>query len=122
MKTQSKEKRALMLAGHDVIYILEPMVDRVMAEGSEGKPLFDAVAASAERVLRNSLTDAGLPVNVRTGVQLRTTTIQKEARRIAKALIRRLTVVDLDAVPPFAERHGLPAAVAAALVSRYGPI
>ena len=64
MKTQSKEKRALMLAGHDVIYILEPMVDRVMAEGSEGKPLFDAVAASAERVLRNSLTDAGLPVNV----------------------------------------------------------
>jgi len=122
VKTQSKEKRALMLAGHDVIYILEPMVDRVMAEGSEGKPLFDAVAASAERVLRNSLTDAGLPVNVRTGVQLRTTTIQKEARRIAKALIRRLTVVDLDAVPPFAERHGLPAAVAAALVSRYGPI
>lgn len=117
MKTQSKEKLALCVARDDAGYILEPVVDGVMAQGLEGKPLLDAVAASAERLLRASLTDSGLAVNVRTGVQLRTTTIKAEARRIAKALIERLTVRDIDAVPPFAECHGLPAAVAAALAS-----
>jgi hypothetical protein len=114
MKTKSKEKNALSVASHDAAYILEPLVDRAMAEGLEGKPLLDAVAASAERVLRNSLTDQGLPVTVKGGVQLRTTTVEAEARRIAKALIKRLTVVNVDAVPPVSQRRGLPAAVAAA--------
>jgi hypothetical protein len=103
-----------MSAYDDAAYILEPIVDRVMAEGLEGKPLLDAVAGSAERVLRASLTDSGLPVNRRDGVILHTTTVGAQARRIAKALIRRLTVVDLDAVAPINQRRGLPAAVAAA--------
>lgn len=30
MRTQSNEKRALMLANHDAAYILEPLVDRLM--------------------------------------------------------------------------------------------
>ena len=85
-----------------------------MAQGLEGKPLLDSVAASLERVLRASLTDQGLPVSQRDGVILRTTTVGAEARRIAKTLITRLTVVDLDAVPRVTERRGLPAAVAAA--------
>jgi hypothetical protein len=114
VKTQSREQRALMLASDDAAYILEPVVDGVMAQGLEGKPLLDAVAASAERVLRASLTDQGLPVGQRDGVILRTTTVNAEARRIAKALIRRLTVVYVDAVPTLAERRGLPAAVASA--------
>jgi hypothetical protein len=113
-KTQTKEQRALRLASKDAAYILEPLVDHLMGQGLEAPELLEGVAASAERVLRNSLTDAGLPVNLHTGVKLRSTTVKKEARRIAKALIKRLTVVDSDAVPPFAERRGLPAAVAAA--------
>ena len=117
MKTQSKEKLALFVARDDAAYILEPLVDGVMAEGLEGKPLLDAVAASAERVLRASLTDAGLPVGVSTGVKLRTTTLNAEARRIAKKLIKRLTVINPDAVPPVSQRRGLPAAVAERLVS-----
>jgi hypothetical protein len=117
VRTQSNEKRALMLANHDAAYILEPLVDRLMAQGLEAPQLLEGVAASAERVLRNSLTDQGLPVTVKGGVQLRTTTIQKEALRIATAMIKRLTVTDIDAVPPLRERRGLPAAVAAALAS-----
>ena len=62
---------------------------------------------------RASLTDQGLPVNQRDGVKLRTTTLNAEARRIAAKLIERLTVKNPDAVPPVAERRGLPAAVAA---------
>jgi hypothetical protein len=54
-----------------------------------------------------------LPVNQRDGVKLRTTTLNAEARRIAAKLIERLTVKNPDAVPPVAERRGLPAAVAA---------
>jgi len=111
---QSKEKNALSVASHDAAYILEPLVDRAMAEGLEGKQLLDAVAASAERVLRASLTDQGLPVTVKGGVQLRTTTVGVESQRIAKKLIDRLTVKNPDAVQPINQRRGLPAAVAAA--------
>jgi hypothetical protein len=113
MKTQSKEKNALSVASHDAAYILEPLVDRAMAAGLERKQLLDAVAASAERVIRNVLTDRGLPVTVKGGVQLRSTTVDAEARCIAKKLIDRLTVKDPARVPPVAERHGLPAALAA---------
>jgi len=114
VKTQSREQRALMLASDDAAYILEPFVDGVMAQGLEGKPLLDAVAASVARVLRASLTDQGLPVTVKGGVQLCSTTVKAEARRISKALIERLTVTNPYAVPPVAMRHGLPAAVAVA--------
>jgi len=114
VKTQSKEKQALFVAHDDAEYILEPLVDRAMAEGLEAKQLLDAVAASAERVLRASLTDQGLPVTVKGGVQLRTTTVGAEAKRVAAKLIARLTVINPDAVPPVSERRGLPAAVAAA--------
>jgi hypothetical protein len=112
VKTQSKEKLALCVARDDAGYILEPVVDGVMAQGLEGKPLLDAVAASAERVLRASLTDQGLPVSQRDGVILRTTTVGAEGRRIAKKLIDGLTVKDPATVPPVSRRRGLPAAVA----------
>jgi hypothetical protein len=117
VKTQSREQRALMSAYDDAAYILEPLVDSLLANGLTGAQVMKAVAASAERVLRASLTDAGVPVNRRDGVILRTTTVSAEARRIAVELIKRLTVTDIDAVPPVAERRGLPAAVAAALAS-----
>ena len=118
MKTYSKEKLALSVARDDAAYILEPLVDGVMAEVElEGKPLLDAVAASAERILRVSLTDQGLPVRVNTGVVLRSTTVRAEARRIAKKLIESLTVKNPDMVPPVSKRHGLPAAVAERLMS-----
>src|SRR5712691_10707705 len=39
VKTQSKEKLALSAARLDADYILEPLVDGVMAERLEGKPL-----------------------------------------------------------------------------------
>jgi hypothetical protein len=38
VKTQSKEKLALCVARDDAGYILEPVVDGVMAQGLEGKP------------------------------------------------------------------------------------
>jgi len=112
----SKEKQALFLANDDAVSFLEPLVDRAMAK-LEAKQLLDAVAASAERVLRASLTDQGLPITVKGGVQLRTTTVGAEAKRIAKKLIKRLTVINPDAVPPVSQRRGLPAAVAERLVS-----
>jgi hypothetical protein len=114
VKTYTQEKLALCVAYDDAAYILEPLVDSLLANGLTGAQVMKAVAASAERVLRASLTDSGLPVNVRTGVQLRTTTIKAEARRIAKKLIDRLTVTNPDTVPPINQRRGLPAAVAAA--------
>jgi hypothetical protein len=114
VKTQmSKEKQALFIAHDDAGYILEPLVDSLLANGLTAAQVTKAVAASAERILRVSLTDQGLPVNQRTGVKLRTTTVDAEARRIAKKLLERLTVKNPDAVPPVANRRGLPAAVAA---------
>jgi hypothetical protein len=114
VKTYTQEKLALCVAYDDASFFLEPLVDSLLANGLTGAQVMKAVAASAERVLRASLTDQGLPVRQRDGVILHTTTVGAEARRIAKALIRRLTVVDLDAVPPVGERRGLPAAVAVA--------
>jgi len=63
------------------------------------------------------LTDQGLPVRVKTGVVLRSTTVRREARHIAKKLIQSLTVINPDMVPPVSKRHGLPAAVAERLAS-----
>ena len=115
MKTQlSKEKQALLVASDDVSYILEPLVDSLLANGLTAAQVTKAVVASAERVLRISLTDSGLPVSERTGVKLRTTTVGAEAKRVAAKLIDRLTVKDPARVPPVNKRHGLPAAVAAA--------
>jgi len=75
------------------------------------------VAASAERVLRFSLTDRGLPVHIKRGVILKTTTVMAEAKIIAQKLIAKLTITNPDPVPPFSERRGLPAAVAERLAA-----
>jgi hypothetical protein len=115
VKTQmSSERLALLVAHDDASYILEPLIDSLLANGLTAAQVEGAVAASAERVLRASLTDAGLPVSQRDGVKLRTTRVEAEARRIAAKLIDRLTVKNPDAVPPVANRRGLPAAVAVA--------
>ena len=109
----TKEKLALLAAHDDARYILEPLVDSMLANGLTAAQITKAVAASAERVLRASLADAGMPVTVKGGVQLRSTTITEEAKSVAKKLIARLTVKDPARVPPVSKRHGLPAAVAA---------
>ena len=113
MKTQSKEKQALLVANDDAEYILEPLVDSLLASGLTAAQVSDGLAASSERIMRVSLTDKGMPVSPRDGVQLRTTTVQAEARRVAAKLIQRLTVKNPDAVLPASKRHGQPAAVAA---------
>jgi hypothetical protein len=74
----TKQQRALSSASQDAAYILQPLI----GSGLPG----NALAKSVERILRMSLTDAGLPVNQRTGVVLRGTTVQAEAQRIAKKL------------------------------------
>jgi hypothetical protein len=109
------EKLALFVAKEDAEHVLEPLVDSLLGNGLTQAEVLDAVAASAERVLRTSLTDAGLPVSQRTGVKLRTTTVDREAQHVAKKLIERLTVTNPDTVPPVSKRRGLPAAVAARL-------
>jgi hypothetical protein len=109
MKTQSKEKLALGVATDKAAYILEPLVDRAMAEGLEAPQLLDAAAASVRRVLRACLCDADVKLSV--------AGLDAEARRIAKKLIDRLTVKDPATVPRANQRRGLPAAVAAALAS-----
>jgi hypothetical protein len=114
IKSVSKEEMALFLAKDGADDALEPLVDSLLANGLTQKDVFDAVAASAERILRVSLTDQGLPVTVKGGVQLRSTTVQAEARRVAKKLFERLTVTNPDAVPSVRNRRWLPAAVAAA--------
>jgi hypothetical protein len=116
VKTQymTKEEHALFIAKDDAGDVLEPLVDALLGKGLTATEIQGAVAASAERVLRISLSDAGLPVSVKRGVLLRTTTVKAEAQRVAKKLIDRLTVKNVDRVPPVSKRRGLPAAVAAA--------
>jgi hypothetical protein len=110
----SKEKHALWIANDDAKDVLAPVVDSLLAHGLTAAQVLEGVAASAERVLRISLTDRGLPVSVKHGVKLRTTTVKAEAKRIAEELIQRLTVKNPDRVPPVSMRRDLPAAVAAA--------
>ena len=109
-----KEKLALSQAHQDVEFVLEPLVDALLANGVTAAQMTDGVAASAECVLRVSLADRGLPVDVKRGVILRTTTVNAEAKSAAKKLIDRLTVKDPARVPPVSKRRGLPAAIAAA--------
>jgi hypothetical protein len=113
----SKEKQALSLACEDAEFFLEPLVDLLLANGLTAGQVLAGVSASAKRVLRASLTDRGLPVSVRRGVQLRTTTVKAEAKTLAKKLIESLTVKNIDRVPPVRERRGLPAAVAERLAA-----
>ncbi len=86
MKTQSKQQQALSSAADDAAYILEPLI----VKGSEAPGA--SLTTAVERVLRMSFTDAGLPVNQRTGVVLRGTTVKAEARRIATTLLERRNV------------------------------
>jgi hypothetical protein len=74
----TKQQKALWLAADDAAYILEPLLTKQVPAGQ--------VAVAVERVLRISLTDAGLPVNEKTGVVLRGTTVEAEAQRIAAKL------------------------------------
>ncbi|MCU1240994.1 MAG: hypothetical protein JWO71_1720 [Candidatus Acidoferrum typicum] len=94
MKTafMSEENVALFIAKDGAGDILEPLVDALLGKGLTAAEIQGAVAASAERALRISLTDLGLPVSVKRGVMLRTTTVKAEARSVAKKLIQRLTV------------------------------
>ena len=78
MKTQSRQQQALASAADDATYILQPLI------GSVTSPV--VLASAVERILRMSLTDAGLPVNQRTGVRLHGTTVKAEAQRIATKL------------------------------------
>ncbi len=117
MKTQSKEKQALCAAREDAEFYLEPVVDALLAHGLTASQVLNGVAASAVRILRASLTDRGLPVSVKRGVILRTTTVKAEARIVAKKLIKKLTVRNPDMVPPVSQRRGLPAAVAERLAA-----
>jgi hypothetical protein len=80
VKTQTKQQQALSSAADDASYILQPLI------GSVTSP---ALASAVERIMRMSLTDAGLPVSQRDGVRLRGTTVQAEAKRIAAKLIER---------------------------------
>jgi hypothetical protein len=114
VKTQTQEKHALFIAKDGAGDILEPLVDALLANGLTAAEIQGAVTASAERALRISLTDSGLPVSLKSGVKLRTTTVKAEAQLVAKKLFERLTVKNADHVPPVSKRRGLPAAVAAA--------
>jgi hypothetical protein len=83
VKTQTKQQKALASAADDAAFILEPLI----VNGSSTGPV--RLAKCVERILRTSLADAGLPVNPRTGVKLRGTTVEAEARKIAEKLIER---------------------------------
>jgi hypothetical protein len=74
----TKQQKALQSASDDAAYILEPLIGKVTGPVT--------LAAAVERILRMSLTDSGLPVSQRTGVVLRGTTVEAEAKKIAERL------------------------------------
>jgi hypothetical protein len=76
----TKQQRALSSASQDAAYILESLI----VKGSEARGA--SLTTAVERILRISLTDAGLPVSPRNGVVLRGTTVKAEARRVAAKL------------------------------------
>ena len=106
VKTYNQEKLALFVAREDAGYILEPLVDCLLGKGLTAAQVTDAVAASAKRVLKISLSEG----NVKRSVA----EIDVEAQIVATKLFARLTVRNADRVPPVNKRRGLPAAVAAA--------
>jgi len=105
-KFMAKEGVVLFVAREDASYTLEPLVDCLLGEGLTAAQVTDAVAASAKRVLKISLSENGLKRSV--------AELDVEAQAIAVKLIDRLTVKNADRVPPVSKRRGLPAAVAAA--------
>jgi len=58
----TKEQLALLAAHDGRTLHLEPLVDSMLTNGLRAAQITKALAASAERVLRASLTDAGMPV------------------------------------------------------------
>jgi hypothetical protein len=102
----SEENVALFLAREDAAYTLEPIVDALLGNGLTAAQVNDAVADSAKRVLKISLSESGVKRSV--------AELDVEAQSVAKKLIDRLTVKNADRVPPVHRRRGLPAAVAAA--------
>jgi tRNA G26 N,N-dimethylase Trm1 len=105
--TKQQISTALFVARNDAEYVLEPLVDSLLSNGLTQAEVLDAVAASAKRALRVSVSDSNFKLSVAEW--------DAEAQRVAKKLIERLTVTDPDAVPPVSQRRGLPAAVAARL-------
>ena len=103
----SKEELALFVAKEDAGYMLEPLVDSLLANGLTQAQVLDAVADSAKRIMKVSVSDSPLKMSVAEW--------DAEAQRVAKKLIERLTVTNPDAVPSVRNRRGLPAAVAARL-------
>jgi hypothetical protein len=94
------------VAEGDVEYLLAPIIDAALVHGLTRTRLLESVTESTKRVIRLSLSEAG--------VRLSVADLDAEARRVAGKLIERLTVTDIDAVPPVAKRRGLPAALAVA--------
>jgi len=84
----TKQQQALKSAADDAEFFLQPLLTAQVNAGQ--------VAVAVERVLRMSLTDAGLPVSPRTGVVLRGTTVKVEAQRIATTLLERRNVPGQD--------------------------
>lgn len=101
----SDAKVKLFICKSDCDYLLEPMIDGLLASGVESKDLLKTVAASCLRILRLQMSGFDLSVPAKT--------LKAEAARVAEKLIERLTVKDLDMVLPFSKRRGLPAAQAA---------
>jgi hypothetical protein len=87
-KTQRSEKLALFVGRSDAETFLEPLVDASLANGLTAAQVLAGVSASAERILRASLSDSGLPVHVRRGVILKTSSVKAEARNVAKKSFR----------------------------------
>jgi hypothetical protein len=104
-KFMSEDKVALFVAKEDAEYVLEPLVDSLLSNGLTAAQVMDAVAASAKRVLRLSVSGSSVRLSVGEW--------DAEAQRVAKKIIDRLTVKDAARVPPVSKRRGLPAAVAA---------
>ena len=94
------------VAKGDVEYLLTPLVDSMLAHGLTQTQVLDAVIESTKRVMKLSLSEAG--------VRLSVDELEQEAQSVSIKLIDRLTVKDAAAVSPVAKRHGLPAALAVA--------
>jgi hypothetical protein len=108
----SEDSVALFVARSDAEYVLEPIVDALLAHGLTKDQILEKLAVSVKRAMRLSVDD-------NSDLKLSVTEWDAEALPVADKLVARLTVTDALAnfVPPVAQRRGLPAAVAAFAVS-----
>jgi hypothetical protein len=108
---RSDAKLKLSICKSDCDYLLELVVDAMLASEMKRGDILKAVTASCIRILRLQMSGFDIPIAAKT--------LKVEAARVAAALIQKLTVTPelLDAVPPVGKRRGLPAAVAARLAA-----